>query len=62
MIDEGGGKQARQTGCHCVSRNQQTKLSKADAKQAGELRAQRHHDHEVHNVCELNASERQKKQ
>ena len=56
-VDVGGRQQARSPGRQGVGRHQQAELGVADGKQLGELRPQRHHDHEVEDVGELDACE-----
>jgi hypothetical protein len=51
----GGRGQARHARRQGVGRDQQTELRIADAKEPRELRPERHHDHEVKNVGELDA-------
>ena len=55
FVEVGGRQQARQAGSQGVCRHQQTKTGVTDSKQLGELRTQRHHDHEIKNMGELNA-------
>ena len=58
-VDVGRSQQARCPRRQRVGRHQQAKLRVRDRKQLRELRAQRHHDHEVQDVCELDAGQRQ---
>ena len=54
-VDVGGGQQPRHPGRERVGRHQQPELRVADGKQLREPGPQRHHDHEVKDVGELNA-------
>ena len=58
-IQRGG--QPRHTGRQGVGRDQQAERGVVDAKDARELRPQRHHDHEIENVGELHTCEGQQK-
>jgi hypothetical protein len=58
-VDVGDGNQARGAGGQRVGRDQQAELGVADGKQPRELRAQRHHHHEVDDVGELDAGQGQ---
>jgi hypothetical protein len=41
-----------------VSRYQQSKFLRCDIPEALQLRPKRHHDHEIHDVCELDKREK----
>ena len=53
-IDEGRAQQADDTRRHRVGRDEGTELPRPEVQLAHQLRRERHHDHEVHDVGELN--------
>jgi len=58
-VDEGAGEQPGHTGGQRIGRHEQAEPRIADAEAPGELRPERHHHHEVHDVRELDAGERE---
>jgi len=55
FVQVGGRQQARSASGKRVGGHQQAEAGVADAKDAGELRPQRHHDHEIQDIGELDA-------
>ena len=58
-VDEGRGEQAGSGGGKAVGRDQQAELMRGDAELGDQDRPERHHDHEVEHMAELDAREGQ---